>query len=300
MAEDFKKYLDPATLNKISRLDLVAKLIVEGFISGQHRSPYHGYSVEFAQHREYVPGDDLRHVDWKVFGRSDRYYIKEYEEETNLIAAILLDVSESMRFSSEGISKYRYACYVAASLAHLIIHQQDAVAMAIFDQGVRRYVPPSSHFSHLGVMLRELDQIEPRKKTNMAETFHDIAERIRKKSLIIVISDFFDDPERIFEGLKHFRHRRHEVIVFQILDRSELSFPFTRMTKFIGLEDLPEQLLDPRAVREAYLEEIFSHIRELRRNALKVQADYTLIATDEMLDVALSSYLSARNAGRRA
>jgi len=298
--EDKLKYLDPAVLSSISRLDLVAKLVVEGFISGMHKSPYHGYSVEFAQHREYVPGDDLRHVDWKVFARSDRYYIKEYEEETNLVAAILLDVSESMRYGSEGVTKYQYACYVAASLAHLIIHQQDAVALALFDQGVRRYVPPSSHFSHLGVMLNELDQIEPKKKTDMAETFHDIAERIRKRSLVIVISDFFDDPERIFAGLKHFRHRRHEVIVFQILDRYELTFPFKRMTKFIGLEQLPEQLLDPRAVREAYLEQINGHIRELRRKCLKVRADYTMIATDESLDVALSTYLSARHAGRRA
>lgn len=296
---DLRKYLDPEVLNKISRLDLLAKQVVEGFVTGMHRSPHHGFSIEFAQHREYVPGDDLRHVDWKVFGRSDRYYIKQYEEETNLVACIVLDCSESMRYASEGISKYRYACMVAASLAHLIIHQQDAVGIAAFDQGVRRYLPPASHNTHLNLLLNELDQLEPRAKTSMGETFHDLAERLRRKSLVIVISDFFDDENDIYDGLKHFRHRNHEVVVFQVLDRYELSFPFGRMTKFIGLEEMPERLVDPRAVREAYLAEIDSALRTLRKNCLKVKADYTLMATDDPLDVALSSYLAARMAARR-
>ncbi len=299
-SELFRKYLDPAVLNKISRLDLLAQQIVEGFVTGMHKSPHHGFSIEFAQHREYVPGDDLRHVDWKGFGRSDRYYIKQYEEETNLVACIAVDCSESMRYQADGISKYQYGCVLAACLAHLITHQQDAVGLAMFDQGVAHYMPPASNVSHMAAILGEFDKRAPRGKTDIAATFHDLAERLRKKSMVIVISDFFDDEARVYEGLKHFRHRHHEVVAFHLMDRYELSFPFAKVTKFIGMEEYPDQLLEPRAIRDAYLAEVGEFLKTMRKNCLKIKADYTLLPTDEPLDVALSAYLATRHSARRA
>lgn len=292
--ESYQRYLDPRVLNKISRLEIKARMIVEGFVSGLHKSPYHGYSVEFAEHREYVPGDDLRHLDWRVLGRSDRLYIKEYEQETNLRSCILLDTSESMSYKSGELSKYEFASYLAASLAYLVIHQQDAAGLVLFDREVTRFIPPSSSTGHLRNLVTEIAAVEPKKKGAMSAVLHDVAERLKKKGLVILISDLFDDPKEILSGLRHFRHDKHDVIVFHVMDEYETTFPFQRMTLFEGLEEYPELLADPRALREQYLAEIKEFTVALQRGCMENRIDYCQVTTDQNLDVALSAYLATR------
>jgi uncharacterized protein (DUF58 family) len=309
-SSDPRSYLDPKVLARISRLEVKARLIVEGFISGLHKSPYHGFSVEFAEHREYVPGDDIRHVDWKVFGRSDRFYIKQYEEETNLKAYVLLDASQSMaypeppsarpRADGARVSKFEYATYVAASLAYLLLRQQDAVGIALFDDRVRNLVPPSSSPSHLQTLLGALDSPKLEEKTDVGAIFHEFADRIKKKALILVVSDLFDDIEHVKRGLKHLRYKNHEVIVFHVLDHDELTFPFQRMTLFEGLESLPELLANPQSLRDAYLEEIGSFLGEVRKVCRDNRIDYVKLDTEDKLDVALSAYLASRAGSLRS
>ena len=291
---EYQKYLDPKTLVKIGRLDLIARLVVEGYISGLHRSPYHGFSVEFADHREYVPGDDIKRLDWRTFAKTDRYYIKEYEEETNLRSTILLDTSESMKYASGEVSKLAYGCFVAASLAYMLIQQQDSVGLALFDNAVHRFIPPRTTPAHLKLLLHEMNQIVPRAKTSMELIFHDVAERIRKRGLILVISDLFDDPETILMGLRHFRHNRHEVIVFHILDDYELEFPFDDTTMFDGLEAYGEVLTEPRSLRRTYLEQVNDFVRTMKRGCRQHEIDYVQFSTAAPLDVALSAYLASR------
>ena len=293
--EELTRYLDPKTLTKISGLDLKARLIVEGYISGQHKSPYHGFSVEFAEHREYAPGDDLKHLDWKVLGKSDRLYIKQYEEETNLRTHIMLDTSESMKYASPGsISKLEYASYIAASLSYLLIRQQDSVGLVQFDNQVRKMIPASASPAHFRMLLNELNHFESAHKTDTGVIFHDLAERIKRKGLIVILSDLFDDPEKILFGLQHFRHKRHEVIVFQILDDFEINFPFSQMTQFEGLEAWPELLCDPRALRKGYLEEFNTATERFKRGCRNNKIDYQLINTKQPLDIVLSAYLAHR------
>ncbi len=294
--EDYRRYLDPKVLDKISRLDLKARLIVEGFVTGLHKSPYRGFSVEFAEHREYVPGDDIRHLDWKVFGRSDRYYIKQYEEETNLVSYVVLDVSESMRYAGNGMTKLDYGCCIAAALSYLIIQQQDSAGMVLFDDEVRSFMPASSNPTHLKNMLQELTRIEPKQKTDLARVFHEVAERLGRKGLVVVISDLFDDPTRILAGLRHLRHRGHDVIVFHVLDHDEVTFPLERITLFEGLEQGPEVIADPRALRQGYLDEINGFRKRVRRGCLGDRVDFVEMDTSTTLDVALSSYLASRAA----
>ncbi len=256
MATELSKYLDPKTLTKISNLDLKARLIVEGYISGKHKSPFHGFSVEFAEHREYSAGDDFKHLDWKVWAKSDRYYIKQYEEETNLRSFILLDTSESMKYASPGsISKLEYASYIAASLSYLLVRNQDSVGMVLFDNKIKKFIPASASPAHLRLLLHELTQIVPEQKTDTGMIFHELAERIKRKGLIVILSDLFDDPAKLMSGLQHFRYLRHEVIVFQILDDFEQRFPFDSMTQFEGLEGWEDLICDPRSLRKGYLEE---------------------------------------------
>lgn len=301
MAEDFQKYLDPKVINKISKLEIKARLIVEGFISGQHKSPYHGFSVEFAEHREYVPGDDIRHVDWKVFGKSDRYYIKQYEEETNFRAHLLLDTSESMAYGSGPVSKFEYGCYIAASLAHLIIQQQDAVGLVTFDEKIQKFLPVSSSPAHLKLILSELSAATAKagKKTKMGPMLHELAEKVTRKGLVMVISDLFDDPQEILLGLQHLRHRKHEVILFHVLDEHEISFPFDDMTKFEGLEGYEPLICQPRSIRQAYLEEVNKFLEEIKKGCRSYNVDYVQLTTDRPLDVALTAYLATR-AGSKA
>src|SRR5215475_7334612 len=209
MPEDTQQYLDPVALAKVRSLELQARLIVEGYLSGMHKSPYHGFSVEFSQHREYVPGDDLRHLDWKVYGRTGRYYLKQYEEETNLVCWLLLDISESMQYRSGPVSKYDYACMLAAALAYLILHQQDSVGLVTFDDQVRKFLRPSSQPSHLKDMVQIMNQGPAREKTRLAPLFHDLAERIARRALVVILSDLFDDVAELLAGLQHLRYKRH-------------------------------------------------------------------------------------------
>jgi uncharacterized protein (DUF58 family) len=295
MATALSKYLDPKTLTKIQGLDLKARLIVEGFISGMHRSPYHGFSVEFAEHREYSPGDDLKHLDWKVLGKTDRLYIKQYEEETNLRSYFLIDTSESMKYASPGnISKLEYASYIAASLAYLLIRQQDSVGMVFFDNSVKKFIPASASPAHLRLLLHELGQVAPEARTDTGMIFHDLAERIKRKGLVVILSDLFDDPEKLLFGLQHFRHKRHEVIVFQILDEFEMKFPFSGMTLFDGYEGWEELLCDPRSLRKGYLDEYLAFEDRMKRGCRNNKIDFVSVNTHNPLDVVLSAYLANR------
>jgi uncharacterized protein (DUF58 family) len=294
MADATHKFLDPKVLNKITRLDLKARHIVEGFMGGMHKSPYHGFSVEFAEHREYAPGDDLKHLDWKVFGRTDRLYIKEYELETNLRSHILLDTSESMDYGSKDTTKLELASHIAASMAYLILKQQDSVGMVCFDKEVKTFIPTSSSMGHLRPILGTLAASNAQNKTDLGIVLNTMAERVQRRGLIILISDLFDRPETILKSLQHFTHKRHDVIVFHVLDEYELTFPFERMTLFEGLEEYPKLLIDPRSLRKAYLEEVNKFCEEMRKGCVKQMIDYVRISTDQDLDVELTKYLASR------
>lgn len=294
MADATHKFLDPKVLNKITRLDLKARHIVEGFMGGMHKSPYHGFSVEFAEHREYAPGDDLKHLDWKVFGRSDRLFIKEYEMETNLRSHILLDTSESMDYGGKETTKLELASHIAASMAYLILKQQDSVGMVCFDKEVKSFIPASSSMGHLRPILGTLAQSEGKNKTDLGAVLNTLAERIQRRGLIILISDLFDKPEVLLKSLQHFSHKRHDVIVFHVLDEYELTFPFERMTLFEGLEEYPKQLVDPRSLRKAYLAEVNQFCEDIRKGCVKQMIDYVRISTDQDLDVQLTKYLASR------
>jgi uncharacterized protein (DUF58 family) len=294
--DEYQKYLDPQMLASLHGLELRARRIVEGYVAGMHRSPYHGFSVEFAEHREYVPGDDLRYVDWKVFAKTDKIYLKQYEEETNIVCYLLLDTSESMRYKSDqaALSKLEYAQCIAASLAYLILHQQDSVGLVTFDQEIRTLLRPSGNASHLKQMIHVMDEARAERKTATGPIFHDLAERLKKRGIVVILSDLFDDVSAMMAGLKHFRHRRHEVVVFHVLDPAEIEFPFQQATLFKGLEQLPEVLSDPRALRRAYLTEFGAFTRQVQQGCRAQRADYVQMRTDQTLDVALSAYLSAR------
>lgn len=295
--ESYQKYFNPQTLARLDGLELQARQIVEGYVAGQHKSPYHGFSIEFAEHREYVPGDDLRYVDWKVFGKTDRFYLKQYEEETNFSCYVMLDTSESMLYQSETApcTKLQYGQFVAAAISYLVLKQQDAVGLATFDQGVRNFIRPSSQPSHFKQLCHIMEQSPAMGETSMGPIFHDIAERIKKRGLILVISDFFDDVASMLMGLKHFRHRRHEVLLMQVIDPAEQDFPFRDPTLFKGLENWPETMTDPRSLKSAYQREFEAFLLEFRRGCRELQMDYLLLRTDQPLDVALSSFLSSRS-----
>jgi uncharacterized protein (DUF58 family) len=294
--ESNPKFLDPQTLAKLQGLELRARSIVEGYVSGVHRSPYHGFSIEFAEHREYTQGDDLRYVDWKVFGKTDKVYLKQYEEETHLVSYMLVDTSESMRYQSPEapLSKLEYAQCVAASLSYLILQQQDSVGMVTFDNEIRALIRASSNPSHLKQLLYVMENAQPQRKTQTGPIFHDLAERLKRRGLVLILSDLFDDVPSMMAGLKHFRHRRHEVVVFQVLDPAELDFPFRQTTLFRGLEGLPDVLTDPRALRQAYLAEFGKFLQAVRKGCRSQHVDYVLLRTDQSLEVALSSYLASR------
>jgi uncharacterized protein (DUF58 family) len=272
-------------------------MVVEGYVAGLHASPYHGFSVEFAEHREYVPGDDIRHVDWKVWSKTDKFYLKQYEEETNLLTYLLLDTSESMAYASgQNVTKLQYAQFIAAALGYLVLQQQDSVGLATFDSGVGRYLRPSGQPSHLKELLHVMDAVPAGAKSDMGAVFHDLAERFKKRGVVVVLSDFFDDPARVLAGLKHLRHRRHEVIVFHILDPAEVDFPFRETTLFKGLEGLPEILTEPYSLRKAYREELAAFLDELKKGCRMIDIDYVPLRTDQDLDGPLSTYLASRSA----
>jgi len=294
--ESFQKYFDPQVLARLEGLPLRARLIVEGYISGVHRSPYHGFSIEFAEHREYAPGDDLRYLDWKVFGRTDKFYLKQFEEETNLVCSLVLDTSESMCYRSAAapMSKLDYARCAAAALAYLVLKQQDSVGLATFDHQLRASVRPGSNPSHWEQLIRVMEEAVPARKTSVGPIFHELAERLRRRGIVVVLSDMFDDVEGMVAGLKHFRHRRHEVILFHVLDPAELEFPFEQATRFRGLEGWPDVVVEPRALRRAYLDQFARYRRRLQEGCRAAQIDYVEMRTDRSLELALTSYLASR------
>jgi uncharacterized protein (DUF58 family) len=291
---DHRRFLKPEVISKLSGMEMKARLVVEGFIAGLHRSPYHGFSVEFAEHRQYMPGDPLRNIDWKVYGKTDRYFVKEFEEETNLKSYLLLDISGSMGYSSDSISKLEYGSYHCASLTYLMLKQRDSVGLVIFDQKIKKYIPPKSTLSHLHNLLRELDKLTPSEPTNISSTLHQMAERIKRRGLIILLSDLFDRPEEIISGLKHFRHKKHEVIVFHILDPKERSFAFEDEAVFKDLETNEEIMTSPWQIRREYQERLKSLLNRYTLECRESLIDYVLLDTSVPFDRALFSYLNKR------
>ncbi|MEE2857158.1 MAG: DUF58 domain-containing protein [Planctomycetota bacterium] len=298
-SEEAQRLLDPASLAKVAGLVVRARMIVEGSITGLHRSPFHGSSVEFAEHREYVAGDDIRHIDWKVFGRSDRFYIKQFEEETNLRVQLVLDASESMTYGSGAMTKLDYARTLAASLAYLILGQQDAVGALVFDDEIRAEAPISQSRSHLQDLVTVLSQQSGQDTTDIGQVLANVSDRLKRRCLIVLLSDLFDDQDRLVHGLRRLRHAGHDVLVLHIMDPDELNFPFTRMTLFEGLEDLPVQLADPDAVREAYLVEVREFMRNLRRDFRNSGIQYQLADCSLGFDQVLREALVRRVGGRK-
>lgn len=288
--------LTPELIAQLKGLGLRARTIVEGYVSGLHRSPYHGFSIEFSEHREYAPGDDLRYLDWKMFGRTDKFYLKQFEEETNLVCHLLLDVSQSMAYRgpAAALSKLDYARCLAAALAYLVLHQQDSVGLATFDREVRTLVRASSNPSNLQNLLQVMEADPGEEKTSVGPVFHDLAERFKKRGIVVILSDLFDDPASILAGLRHFRHRRHEVVVLHVLDPAELDFPFQHLTRFAGLEQWPDAVVEPRALRQAYLREFQGFLQQLRIGCRGHQVDYVQVRTDQSPEHVLSSYLASR------
>jgi uncharacterized protein (DUF58 family) len=305
MAEQYpQRYLDPKIIAKISRLDLRARQVVEGFISGTHKSPYHGFSVEFASHREYVPGDEIKHLDWKLWGRVDRYYIKQYEEETNLRCTLLLDCSKSMAYGEdarEGLGKFGCAATIAASLAFYVHQQQDAIGLVTFDNAIRRQFQPSTNPSQLKAMLAHLEECRPDHHSDIADIFGQLAEQIHRRGLVFLISDLFLPVPDLVNALRRFRHRKHDVVVLHTMHSDELEFPFSDNTLFRGLEHAAELRTDPRSLRKAYLAEINRFQARMRKACADNHTDYMLIRNTDELDAALSSYLLLRQrTGRTA
>lgn len=293
---DYRKYLNPAILSKLNSLELRARLVVEGFIVGLHRSPYHGFSVEFTEHRPYMQGDSPKDIDWKVFGKTERYFIKQYEEETNLRSYILLDTSRSMNFASEGqIRKIDYASTLAAALGYLMVEQQDAVGLGLYSEKITKFLPPKTTKTYLLEIYRQLSSIEPSNKTQTASALSSLADKIKRRGLIIIISDFFDDINSVLKSLKHFRYNKNEVIVFQILDPLERSFAFGKDAIFKDSESLEEITTQPYQIQKAYREAIDQFINSIKKECLNSNIEYNLIDTSTPFDKALFSYIQKRS-----
>jgi len=286
--------LDPVAISRAEALGLHARYIVEGYMAGEHKSPYRGFAIEFAQHREYAFGDDTRHLDWKVLGRTDRYYIKQYEQETNYVAHLLLDGSESMKYGSGKLTKLHYGKMMAACLAYLILHQRDAVALALFDTAVRDYTPRSDNLGTIHNLMTKLAAFEPKEQTNIGAVLHDMAHQIRRKGIVIVLSDFFDDEQKVLDGIQHLRFGGNEVIVFHVLDPYELEFPFLGLVEFEGLEGIPKILTRPSEIRKSYLREVEAFRLRLREGCEKNNCHYVLVNTAQPLHEVLSGYLAFR------
>ena len=294
--EDPRRFLHPETIARISRLDLRARHVVEGFISGQHRSPFFGHSVEFLQHREYVHGDDLRYIDWKVWSKTDRYHIKQFEEDTNLRCTVVVDVSESMHYGRGALNKYEYACTIGACLAYLLLRQQDSVGCITFDSAVRQVVPTRSQQTHIDAIVKAMHVSKPKEKTDLEKILRRVTETVSSRGMIVLISDLLADREPFFRGLDMLCHRRHDVLVFHVLDEDEMTFPFAGTTRFEGMEELPNLLCDPRALRDGYLEALEEYLTEIRRGCVGKGVDYVLVRTSDYLDAVLSKFLHHRMA----
>ena len=275
-------------------MSLRARLIVEGYIIGHHRSPYHGFSVEFAEHKAYGVGDEVRHIDWRLYGKTDRLYVKRYQEETNLRANIILDTSKSMTYNSDKVSKLEYANLLTAALSYLMIHQQDAAGLIKFSNKINSYIRPKSRPSHLNIIMNNLNDLETGNDTKIELVLHEMADRINKRGLVILISDLLDDPNQIMNGLKHFRHKNQEVIVFHLLDRKELTFDFNTRTKFLDMETGEEITTEPWHFRSDYNNLIKDLQNFYRTECRQQRIDYVCLYTDENLDIGITEYLNKR------
>ncbi len=290
------RYLQPQALARVKNLQLVARGVVEGAISGLHASPYKGFSVEFAEHREYTAGDDPRHLDYKMLARTDRLYVKQYEEETNMRVQILLDTSGSMGYAYDAqFSKYDYGAYLTAVLSYLMTRQQDLVGLTTFDTQVRLDLPTRSSPRHFHEMMRQLEQVSPGKETDLAEVLHKLANRFRRRCLIVLVSDLYGEPEAVVKALHHFRHQRHEVILFHVLDKAELEFPFRDLTAFHDMETGEQLEVEPAYVRDVYRAQIEAFVAHYRRSCAEAGIDYVFADTSTPYDFMLSRYLARRS-----
>lgn len=289
-----RRFLDPAVIARLGTLELKARTIVEGFLSGLHRSPFKGFSVEFAEYRQYIPGDDLSTIDWKVYARSDRYCVKKFEEETNLDCHLLIDVSGSMSYGSRGMTKFEYAACLAASLGYLMNRQRDAVGLTAFSDRVVSMLPASARPGHLRALLLSLDRLSAGERTNVSKPLRQLADTLKKRGMVVVISDLLDDPDAVIRGLKHFRFRGTELLVFHVLDPDEIEFPFDRATRFEDLETGEEVRAVPATVRAHYLKEMGALLGRYKRELGASGIDYQLLTTAQPLEMALLAYLSAR------
>lgn len=293
-ARSLDELLDPAAVSSAEALGMHAREIVEGYIAGEHKSPYHGFAIEFAQHREYTAGDDIRHLDWKVLGRTERYYIKQYEQETNYVGHLLLDGSESMKYGSGAGSKLAYGKMLAAVLSYTILKQRDAVALNIFDTKSRQYLPRSNSHTMLQKVLHTLADFDPTGQTSIAPVLHDAARKIQRRGIVFIISDLFDDEQTILNGIQHLRFGGNEVVVFHLLDDAEIHFPFDGMVEFEGLEQIPNLLTRPREIRESYLREFNAFCDRIREGCERNQCHYQQVNTSVPLHEVLTSYLAFR------
>jgi len=318
---DYRKYLIPSVVARLANMELKARLVVEGFMTGLHKSPYHGFSVEFAEHRQYMPGDDLKHLDWKIFARTDRYYIKQYEEETNLKSYILLDISKSMKYSSsysktsgksktgnlfkknkkednpspqKNLTKLEYSSYLAAALSYLMLLQNDAISLTTYDTKIRNYIPPHSTNTNLKLILKQLSSIKSLNETGTAKSLNEIADRIKRRGIVIVISDFFDKQDEVINALRHFRYNKDEVIIFQVLDPIELSFLDGNPVTLVDIETREEIFSQPFAIQKSYREAMKEFLHTYKTECRKNNIDYVLISTETPFDVALLGYLNKR------
>ncbi len=289
-----EEFLKPETLARMRGLDIKARMVVEGFLEGLHRSPYKGFSVEFSEYRQYMPGDEPKRIDWKVYAKRDRFYVREYQEETNLRAMLLIDTSASMAYKSVALSKLDYAITLAAALAYLLIKQKDAVGLATFDTNISQYLPPRATRKHLKMLFSKLETIHAGAETNLAASLHALAERTKKRGLVIIFSDLFDNPEQALLALRHFRHRRHEVILFHILDPMEENFAFNSPLRLMDMENKKELSLDPRLIRKEYKKALEQYRKLLLATCSKHHIDYNPILTNQSLEHALFRYLEKR------
>ena len=294
--ENPRDYLDPKVLSKIDSLELIAKFIVEGFMLGLHRSPYHGFSVEFSSYRKYSPGDELKFVDWRVFARTDKFYVKQFEETTNLNCYLALDLSGSMGMADDGVSKAEYAKYVAAGLAYLMLKQGDAVGLATFGAEQFNIIPPSGRLNHLYVVLRQLLDAKPGGKTDLGRQMALLGQHVRGRSLVVLVSDLLIPANEFAEAVRFFRYRGHEVIVFHVLTPLELAFPYQKQTNFLDMEDGRSVLTEPGMIRTEYLRLLREHIEGLKDVCIEQDCDFLSLSTSDDLGPILMTYLARRAA----
>ena len=289
-----QKYLNPNIINTLENLQLKAQFIVEGFMTGLHKSPFHGFSVEFSEHRSYTPGDETKNIDWKLWSKTDKYYIKRFEEETNLLCHIFLDSSQSMSFSSNNVTKFEYAQMLAAALSYLIIRQRDSLGLHVFDSKIRQTIRPKSTKNHLNTILSVMDKIKIGHKTNISEIIHAGAEKIKKKGFIILLSDLFDSSQKIINSLKHLRYYNHEILVFHILDKQEIELNYNEKMIFEDLENYNQIVTEPWQIKKSYKKEMKERIEYFNTECSGMNISYNLILTDQLLDLALYKFLNKR------